>query len=200
MDTRIVIFAKAPVPGNAKTRLIPALGAEGAAQLAAQMLAATLAEVKGAAPAKFELCVTPNAADAAWTGHLPRNVAISEQGPGDLGARMAAAAERVLRGGERVILIGTDCPGLDSARLRATAAALESHDAVMHPAQDGGYVLLGLSRFDPSLFNGIEWSSDTVGALTRARIESLGWRLLIGETLRDIDEPADLETTGGRFC
>ena len=196
MDTRIVIFAKAPVPGHAKTRLIPVLGAEGAAKLAAQMLAATLAQVKGAAPAKFELCVTPNAAEEAWTGHLPRDVAISEQGPGDLGMRMAAAAERVLRGGERIILIGTDCPGLDSARLRAMAAALESHDAVMHPAKDGGYVLLGLSRFDPSLFSGIVWSNDTVGTSTRARIETLGWRLLVGETLRDIDEPSDLEVEG----
>ena len=196
METRIVILAKAPVPGQVKTRLIPALGADGAAQLAERMLAATLAHAKAAAPARTELCVTPDPADPAWAGRLPRGVALSTQGCGDLGARMAAAAQRVVRAGERIILIGTDCPELGSARLRAMATALEEHDAVMHPAQDGGYVLLGLSRFDPSLFSEIVWGSNTVDATTRARIKALGWSLFIGETLRDIDEPADLEAAG----
>lgn len=195
--TRIVIFAKAPVPGQVKTRLIPALGTDGAAKLAGRMLAATVAQAKGAAPVKIELCVTPDAGDPAWVGHLPHGVAVSDQGPGDLGVRMAAAAQRILNGGERIILIGTDCPALSSTRLRAMANALESYDAVMHPAQDGGYVLLGLSRFDPSLFSGIVWSSDTVCASTQARIKALAWRLFVGEALRDIDEPADLEAAKG---
>ncbi len=196
VETRIVIFAKAPVPGQVKTRLIPALGVDGAARLAARMLAATLAQAQAAAPAQTELCVTPNSDDAAWAAHLPRSVAVSEQGPGDLGARMAAAAERVVCSGNRIILIGTDCPGLDGVRLRAMADALEHYDAVMHPAEDGGYVLLGLARFDPSLFSGIVWGSNIVGATTRARIEALGWSLFIGETMRDVDEPADLEAVG----
>lgn len=195
--TRIVIFAKALVPGQVKTRLIPALGADGAAKLAGRMLAATLAQAKGAAPILTELCVTPDVDDAAWAGHLPGGVAVSNQGPGDLGVRMAAAAQRVLNGGERIILIGTDCPELTSTRLRAMAKALESHDAVMHPAQDGGYALLGLSRFDPSLFSRILWSSDTVCASTQARIKALAWSLFVGKTLRDIDEPADLEAAKG---
>ena len=196
-NTRIVIFAKAPVAGHAKTRLIPALGADGAAKLAGRMLAVTLAQARDAAPLKIELCVTPDACDAAWAGRLPRGVAVSNQGPGDLGVRLAATAKRILDGSERAILIGTDCPALTSTRLRAAADALESHDAVMHPALDGGYVLLGLSRFDPSLFSGIAWSSATVCAETQARIKALAWRLLVGETLRDVDEPADLEAVKG---
>jgi glycosyltransferase A (GT-A) superfamily protein (DUF2064 family) len=76
--------------------------------------------------------------------------------------------------------------------LRAAALALEECDAFVHPTEDGGYALLGLRRFDPSLFGGIAWSTDRVAAATIARIEALGWSLRVGETLRDVDEPADL--------
>ncbi len=191
--TRIVIFAKAPVPGRVKTRLIPMLGEEGAARLAQQMLADTVAHACAAGLAPPELCATPHPGDPDWAGHLPAGVRLSDQGPGDLGQRLAAAAKRVIDDGERILLIGTDCPALDGERLGAAAARLESHDAIVHPARDGGYVLLGLSRADPSLFNDIAWSSDTVAVTTVARITALGWSLFVGDTLRDIDEPADLE-------
>jgi glycosyltransferase A (GT-A) superfamily protein (DUF2064 family) len=99
----------------------------------------------------------------------------------------------VLTGGENVLLIGTDCPSLDAGRLRAAARALESHHAVLHPAADGGYALLGLGRFDPSIFAAMPWSTDRVAAETVGRIEALGWSLDLRETLRDVDEPADLD-------
>ncbi len=115
------------------------------------------------------------------------------QGEGDLGQRLACAAERVVAGGERIVLIGTDCPGLTTRRLTDACRQLEGHEAVIHPAFDGGYALLGLSRFDPSIFSGIEWSTSAVAGATMGRIRALGWSLHLGETLRDIDEPADLE-------
>jgi rSAM/selenodomain-associated transferase 1 len=195
--TRIVIFAKAPVPGSAKTRLIPALGEIGAARLAHKMLLATIAEAEAARLAIPELCATPHPYDPEWQPFLPKaEIRYTDQGDGDLGERLARAARRVTLLGETILLIGTDCPALDRHRLRAAAEALLSHDAVIHPTLDGGYALLGLRRFDPSLFSGIAWSGPDVAADTIARIEALGWSLHIGETLRDIDEPADLEATG----
>jgi rSAM/selenodomain-associated transferase 1 len=185
--TRIVIFAKAPVPGWVKTRLIPALGAEGAAALAAEMLGRTVAEALATGLA-VELCGEPHAAQ--W--HSARaGLALTAQGEGGLGERLARAAERVLSE-EAVLLVGADCPEIDQARLRTAAVMLEDHEAVLHPAHDGGYALLGLRRFDRSIFEGIEWSTPAVAAQTVARIEAQGWSLHVGETLRDIDEPGDL--------
>ena len=196
MATRIVIFAKAPVPGSVKTRLIPLLGEAGAARLAQRMLADTVENALAAGLATPELCATPHPDDSAWLGHLPAGVRLSDQGPGDLGQRLAAAAKRVIDGGERILLIGTDCPELDGKRLGEAAFRLESHDAMIHPARDGGYVLLGLARTDPSLFEDIAWSTNTVAATTIARIEALGWSLFVGDTLNDIDDPADLAAVG----
>ncbi|CAA9499902.1 MAG: hypothetical protein AVDCRST_MAG31-311 [uncultured Sphingomonas sp.] len=190
--TRIVIFAKAPVPGAAKTRLIPALGQEGAARLAAQMLTETTAAAVAADLGEPELCATPAPGSPEWAPVRPAGVRMTDQGPGDLGERLARATDRVLAAGERVLLIGSDCPELDATRLRAAAAALDRHDAVIHPAHDGGYALLGLTRFDPLLFSDIPWSTPSVAAETIARIRALGWSLHVGDTLRDIDEPKDL--------
>jgi len=193
VTVRIVIFAKAPVPGKVKTRLIPMLGAEGAAQLAQRMLASTVEHAKEAGLSTPQLCATPHAADPTWEQHLPSGLWLTDQGAGDLGRRLAAATERVIDAGEHVLLIGTDCPALDANRLREAAAQLTNHDAVIHPATDGGYVLLGLRRSDPSLFDDIAWSTDSVAATTIERIQALGWSLWVGDTLSDIDEPADLD-------
>jgi rSAM/selenodomain-associated transferase 1 len=187
--TRIVVFAKQPAPGQVKTRLIPALGAKGAARLAAEMLERTIAEAL-ATGFEVELCGDPD--PASWY-RGPAETA--GQGEGDLGARLARAARRMIERGP-LLLIGTDCPGLDRLHLSAAADSLATHDAVIHPAQDGGYVLLGLSRFDRSIFDGIAWSTPTVAAATIARIAALGWSLDLRETLRDVDEPADLGLVG----
>jgi hypothetical protein len=185
--TRIVIFAKAPVPGRVKTRLIPALGAEGAAALAQAMLEATVEEALSTGLA-VELCGEPDAAQ--WHEARP-GLALTAQGDGALGERLARAAERVLDT-EALLLIGADCPELHRSRLRAAAEALEDHDAMIHPAHDGGYALLGLRGFDRSVFEGIAWSTSVVAAQTIAKIEALGWTLRVGETLRDVDQPDDL--------
>ena len=195
--TRIVIFAKAPVPGKVKTRLIPALGDVGAARLAHKMMLDTVAEACAAELAIPELCVDPHPLDADWNGFLPmQHMRVTAQGDGDLGERLARAAKRTILLRENVLLIGTDCPGLDRTRLRAAAERLEEHDAVIHPALDGGYALLGLRKFDASLFSGIAWSRASVAEETIKRIRHLGWSLSVDDTLRDIDEPEDLAAAG----
>lgn len=191
--TRIIIFAKAPQPGFAKTRLIPALGQDGAAKLARQMLLNTLHEAIAAEAGRVELCVTPEINEAAWQGiQLPAGIEISGQGGGDLGARLSCAAQRGLAHGEPVLLIGTDCIEMSAALLRSAATVLKYKDIVIHPAADGGYVLLGLTRFHPSLFENMAWSTDRVAAETIGRIGQLGWSLEVGASLHDIDEPDDL--------
>jgi rSAM/selenodomain-associated transferase 1 len=185
--TRIVIFAKSPVPGRVKTRLIPALGAEGAAELAREMLEATIEEALETGLA-VELCGEPDAAE--WN-EAPPGLTLTGQGEGDLGERLARAAARVLEE-DSILLIGADCPEIDRGRLSRAAEALEEQDAVLHPAHDGGYALLGLRQFDRSIFEGIDWSTEMVAAQTIARIEALGWSFHLGETLRDVDEPEDL--------
>jgi rSAM/selenodomain-associated transferase 1 len=191
---RILIFAKAPVAGLAKTRLIPSLGAQGAAELARRMLAHTLEQALSAGVGPVELCVTPSPADPVWQVFTaPAHATWSDQGEGDLGARMARAARRSDGAGEAVLLIGTDCPALDAPQLRLAAQSLETFDATLVPSADGGYVLFGLKRFHASLFTDIEWSTSTVARETLLRLRELGWRVHIYPSVHDIDEPADLQ-------
>jgi len=160
------------------------------------MLLDTVAEAFAANLSIPELCVDPDPLDPAWDSLLPaQHMRVTAQGEGDLGARMARAARRSIQLGEKVLLIGTDCPGLDAARLRAAAAALADHDAVIHPTEDGGYALLGLAKFDSSIFERMSWSTGEVAAQTVERIGALGWSLHVGDTLRDMDEPADLASS-----
>lgn len=197
-STSIVIFSKAPIPGFAKTRLIPVLGADGAAQLARRMLEDTIAVAIAARVGPVELCVTPASTDPAWQQFsFPEALRITDQGGGDLGARMARAAQRLIDCGGRVLLIGTDCINMTAELLREAASALDRVDAVLYPAEDGGYVLLGLRRFDAHLFTNIAWSTAEVCSTTLECIQRLNWSLQVGRTLRDLDEPEDLELVSG---
>lgn len=193
MKTRIIVFAKAPQAGRAKTRLIPALGPAGSARLAEQLLQLTMTQTLAAKVGPVELCVTPDMADPAWCEvSLPSGLQLTAQGGGDLGERLARAAQRRIENGESVILIGTDCPELTAQRLQVAAMALEDHDAVIHPAADGGYALLGLRRFHPHIFQDIAWSTDSVAYATLCRCGELGWSVHVADLLHDIDQPEDL--------
>jgi len=192
-DTAILVFARAPVAGATKTRLIPLLGAEGAAALHRRLLLHALAVAAAAAPGKLDLWCSPDDShpflQAAASRHGAR---LQLQQGADLGARMAHAFAQALRQSRQVVIIGTDCPVLTAAHLLETAAALrEGHDAVFAPAEDGGYVLVGIAREAPLLFDGIAWGGPDVMAGTRERLRDsrLRWRELA--TLWDIDRPDD---------
>ncbi|NMG02081.1 TIGR04282 family arsenosugar biosynthesis glycosyltransferase [Azoarcus taiwanensis] len=191
--TRIIVFAKAPVPGRVKTRLIPALGADGAAALARVMLIRTLDVAISSAVGEVELCMDPAPGAPSWQGiTLPPGLSLSPQEQGDLGERMARAVMRRIDE-LPVILIGTDCVQISKVLLRDAANALTRADAVMNPCADGGYALFGLNRFDPSLFEGIAWSTASVAARTLARLAALGWRVHVGREVHDVDSPRDLD-------
>lgn len=189
----LLVFAKAPQAGLAKTRLIPALGAAGAAQLAARMLDATLEQALAAGCATVRLCVTPALTSAAWAGwQPPAGVSVYLQEQGDLGERMVAAVNTAFADGFCPILLGTDCPQLDTKRLREAAAALSDNDLIIHGTADGGYALLGLSVPTPELFQGIRWSTDAVFSQTLQLAQQAERQIAIKATLHDIDDPNDL--------
>ena len=193
MSTSIVVFAKAPVTGYAKTRLIPALGAQGAAALAERLMHTALAHAVEAQLGPVELCVTPDRTHRAFADAVLRHgVALTGQGDGDLGERMSRAFERVLRTQRQALLIGTDAPGLDATYLRAAAQALRDADAVFGPAADGGYTLVALKQPAPDLFLQMRWSHDQVMAHTRERLARAKLRHIELPLLHDVDEPADL--------
>jgi rSAM/selenodomain-associated transferase 1 len=203
--TRLVVMAKAPVAGQAKTRLAPALGAEGAAALAARMLEHTLQAARESGLGEVTLACAPDASHPAFAAQAARGgLALVGQGDGGLGARMQRAfAQAFAAGAGRVLLIGTDAPALDAARLREAAAALATHDAVFVPTADGGYVLVGLARPAPfSLFDdaALPWSTPRVMAATRERLAAARWRWAELPTLHDIDEPADLVHLPAAWC
>lgn len=192
-DLAILVFARAPVPGAAKTRLIPLLGADGAAALHGRLLRHALATARAAAPDQLELWCTPDAAHPALTAAAQAHQATLHMQQGaDLGARMAHAFADVLRRVQHAICIGTDCPALTAQHLRDAAAALDAgNDAVFAPAEDGGYALIGLARSEPRLFAGVTWSSAQVMSQTRERLSACGLRWHELESLWDVDRPED---------
>jgi hypothetical protein len=157
------------------------------------MLDRALGQALAAGVGPVELCASPAFDHPHWADRvLPDGVGTSDQGGGDLGARMGQAAERSLRTKRPVLLMGTDCPALTARHLRAAAAALRDHEAALIPARDGGYVLLGLRAFHSCLFRQVPWGTAGVARLTRARMAALGWRVWTGPRLADIDRPRDL--------
>jgi len=191
---RTVILAKAPIAGFAKTRLIPKLGAQGAAELAAWLIKYTVNQALNANIGPVELCVTPDRNHQLWRKlELADDITWSKQGVGDLGNRLARIAKRVIDKKEAVLLIGTDCPQLDKEKLRHAALVLQTADACLIPAEDGGYTLLGLQQFHPSLFVNIPWSTNKVAEITRQRIRLLKWNMRELPSLNDIDHPEDLK-------
>jgi hypothetical protein len=189
----VQVFAKALVPGQVKTRLIPILGAEGAMELHCRLVRHTLATAALARVGPLEVWTT--AWEDAFIQSCKRvlGVDVRLQPDGDLGARMVAAAEDGLRRAAGVIIVGTDCPTMSLDDLRAARDALGAgDDVVLGPAEDGGYWLIGLARCDPALFTGIAWSSPAVLDATRERLETLGWRWSELPTRWDVDRPEDL--------
>lgn len=195
--TRLIVFAKAPVAGQVKTRLAQTLGERGAATLAARMLEHTLSTAVSAEVGPVELCGTPPGHPLLVEAAKRHGVALSAQFAGDLGRRMHAAFAARLSQTERVLIIGTDCPSMTPALIRRAATALADVDAAFVPAEDGGYVLIGLRRNTDRLFNDVPWSTSLVMELTRERMRGLGWQWWESDPLPDIDEVAALATLPG---
>lgn len=197
-DTALLVFAKAPLAGRAKTRLIPRLGEWGAARLQARLTAHTLRTARNAGFAAVELHATPNRSHGLFAFYGKRfKLEVKNQRGGDLGERMYHALVRALRRHRAAILIGTDCPALQPRDLRRAARLLRGGcDAVLAPAQDGGYVLIGARRVSPEIFSGIRWGTSDVYPETVKKLVAAGhpWREL--RTLWDIDRPEDLDRLG----
>ena len=182
---RLVLFARYPEPGKAKTRLIPALGADGAARLHARLVERSIA-VLGAVNRKFELHYTggSHAAFEAWLGG---GIALVPQVNGDLGDRLLGATNPA-----PVIFFGADVPDLSIEIVEAAVRALQTHEVVIGPAADGGYYLIGMRQPMPFLFEKMAWGSELVFGETCARLEQRGISAARLETLHDCDRPEDL--------
>ena len=194
----IVILAKAPIPGFAKTRLIPAIGAHAAAVLQERLTERTVATALAAGIGPVTLCCDPDATHVTFLKMVTRmKITLRPQPPGDLGTRMLAA---VATSTGPVLVIGTDCPALTEAHLRSAAMALrDGNDVVLIPAERGGYVLLGMREAQPRLFSNIAWGGSSVLADTRARIVEQRLILVERPPLWDVDTEIDLARLDREF-
>ena len=190
----IVVMAKAPDPGAVKTRLIPTLGAEGAAALAARLLKHTLAQAQAARTGPVVLAGAPTIDHPFLRWCATRYGAVLVAQPdGDLGARMHTLLAAALAEHRHALVIGGDCPGLSAPYLREAAARLAADaDVVLAPTEDGGYALLGLRCPQAALFVDIAWSTPAVLAQTRERIAAGGLRAVELPVLWDVDRPEDV--------
>lgn len=186
----LAILAKAPVPGFAKTRLAPALGAERAAALQARFLERAVTTARSSQIGPVSVWAAPDPGHPAFQTLTGFGVVLLRQPDGDLGLRMLAALAAA-RG--PALVIGTDCPALTPAHLRAAADALASGvDVVVVPVEDGGYALIGMREPQPQLFTDMPWSTAGVMAETRRRLARLGLSWREPARLWDVDGPEDL--------
>jgi uncharacterized protein len=191
---RLLVFAKAPVPGQVKTRLLPVLDATGAAALHARLVEESIARFTAEPVCPVELHCAPDAGHPLFRALVRRYpIQCRVQQGRDLGVRMAHAVDQTLAAGHWPLLVGSDCPRLDAGVLVAACEALVAgHPAVLGPAEDGGYVLLGLRRPAPELFRDMAWGTERVLAQTRQRLAALGWDWRELAPLWDLDRPEDL--------
>lgn len=192
------VFVKAPAPGRVKTRLAAEVGVDSAAEIYRRLGRRVVATCAGSghdtvvwfAPAEARRAVR------AWLRGL-RVAAFEAQVAGGLGARLAAAFQRHFdEGARRVIVIGSDCPGVDAGLVSRALAALDEHDLVLGPAHDGGYYLIGLRAPVRQLFRSIAWSTKAVLGQTFARARQLGLSAVLLPRLRDVDTASDARAVG----
>ena len=191
----IAILARAPIAGLVKTRLIPLLGAEGAARLQAWLLQRTVVSALAADVGPVTLWCDGDLRHADFAlCHSFAHVTVRQQPQVNLGLRMLTALQEspnTSPNSTGTLVIGTDCPARTAAHLRLAAQCLQDHDAVFLPAEDGGYVLVGMQTPEPHVFDHVDWGSDQVMTQTRQRLADLGWHWAEPLTLWDIDRPTD---------
>jgi rSAM/selenodomain-associated transferase 1 len=192
-EALIIVFARAPVAGRVKTRLARALGARPVARLHERLVERAVATAVGARAGVVELHCAPDARHP-FLRRLAARYGVRARGQprGNLGARMHGALDAALRTAPVALLIGSDCPALRSADLRAAVRALrDGEDAVFSPARDGGYALVGLRRSAARLFGDIPWGGSGVMRATRERLRQLGWSWRELRSVWDVDRPPD---------
>ncbi|HEX3097174.1 MAG TPA: TIGR04282 family arsenosugar biosynthesis glycosyltransferase [Usitatibacter sp.] len=186
------MFAKAPVPGAVKTRLAGVLGADAAASLHAGLVRHALSTAVHARLGPVSLWCAPDTAHPFFARCAEEfGARLDPQRGDDLGARMRHAFERAWRDGARLLVIGADCPALAVAHLHAAAQALRGKDAVFVPAEDGGYVLVGLARPIEGVFEDVPWGTAAVMTRTRERLRAAGASWTELPPLWDVDRPDD---------
>lgn len=190
----LIVFTRWPEPGKVKTRLIPALGAEGAADMHRRMTQQIVGRAWAFCTASdTRLVITHEGGTAEqmrdWLGPLH----FEKQAAGDLGTRLTQAMLRAhATGAEKIVIIGSDCPALDETHLRAAFDRLATHDLVLQPVSDGGYALIGMSQPQPCVFQDIPWSTAGVTEATLQQAQRHGLTTALLEPLDDVDESADM--------
>ncbi len=184
----VCLMLKAPIPGQVKTRLAASIGAEHAARIYRRLVEHQLANI----PHRWQIhvCFSPVDALSEMREWLGPKLQYSPQAKGDLGERLVHAVDSVFRSGcKRLIVIGGDCPYLDESTLAQAAKELAKADAVLIPALDGGYCLIGVKAPHPEIFRDIDWSTGVVCAQTEAKIAQAGLTLIIlNPPLEDVDD------------
>ena len=185
----IQVFTKSPVVGTVKTRLTPPLSPEEARQLHVELIRNTIS-VSQESKTIIQLWTTPPTDHPILTQYEPE-IEVFQQFNGNLGDRMLDALTQGLHGHDKVILLGTDCPGITSERIHSAFRALENHDCVINPVEDGGFSMIGVRQISPKIFSNIFWSSESVMKQMRVNLSELQWSWLELPTLYDVDTPAD---------
>jgi len=200
LSTALVIFAKAPIPGQVKTRLCPPLTPDEAATLHGSFVLDTLERTKTAVPKlklpldRYLACAPSSTLVFFKIMEERQGVALIDQVGDDLGARMNQSFEAMFaRGYHRVLIVGTDVPTLPLEQYKHALTLMETHDLVLGPALDGGYYLIGLKQPAPDLFVGIPWSTEKVLGLTQERATNLGLKTALTSPWRDVDSIDDLQ-------
>ena len=197
----LLIFARTPVPGKTKTRLIPVLGKQGAADLHVKLVEFTIEQAMQSRFSDIELwCTEP---ENPFIAKLENNhqIRVNFQQGDDLGERMYQALNETLQKSGFAVLIGSDCPIISTGILNRSLDILQQgNDAVLGPSTDGGYYLIGMRKAAPGLFENIHWGGVDVADVTRNRMDTLGWKWVETDLLWDVDAPDDLHRLAASPC
>jgi hypothetical protein len=194
-NCRIIVFAKAPIPGRVKTRLLSSMDGQAVAALHERLVWHSLHTAAESKVGPLELWAFPSKEHPFFLRCAERfKVKLHQQTDGDLGEKMSNAFDEALKRSGCALLMGTDCLSLDPGDLREAKGALEQGaDAAISPTEDGGYVLIGLRRNEPRLFEAIAWGTDSVLDQTRERFRRLNWSWRELRRQWDVDRPEDVD-------
>ena len=185
-EEKLIVFVKAPRPGEVKTRLARTIGAPAAVTAYRQLVETLLNQLQGLGG--VEVCFSPDDAAGEVQHWVKEGWNSSPQGDGDLGQRLQSAFQRAFHAGaKRVAIIGSDCPAVRVEDIREAWGGLQTHDVVLGPATDGGYWLIGLRQLQPILFRGVHWSTKDVYAETIQHVEHAGLSVRLLRELADVD-------------